>query len=101
MIPEEMIVEMAPRILAMVQTPGWQDFCAVIQDKVETTMETALADEPGKLLYHRGSIDGLRAAVATAQDVMNITREVTGEKREARRNAQRESGRSGSASSFD
>ena len=85
MLSDEQIVEMAPRILAMMQTPGWQDYVRVISDKVATTMDQAIADEPSQLLYHRGSIDGLKAAVMSADDVMNLTRYVTGEKKEARR----------------
>ena len=85
MISDDDTVEMAPRILAMMQTPGWQDYVKVISDKIATTMDTAIADEPGQLLYHRGSIDGLRAAVMSADDVMNLSRYVTGEKKEARR----------------
>ena len=87
MLSDEQIVEMAPRILAMMQTPGWQDYVRVISDKVATTMDAAIADEPSQLLYHRGSIDGLKAAVMSADDVMNLARYVTGEKKEARRRA--------------
>jgi hypothetical protein len=85
MLSDEQIVEMAPRILAMVQTPGWQDFIRVVSDKISTTMDQAIADEPTQLLYHRGSIDGLKAAVMSADDVLSLARHVTGEKKEARR----------------
>ncbi len=88
--PDEM-VEMAPRVKAMMQTPGWQDYVRVITEKIMLTQEAAIADEPDKLLYHRGSIDGLRAAIMSANDVLEEARVTTGEKWEARKRA-RESG---------
>lgn len=85
MIDPEEIAHHGSEVLAMMQTPGWAFYCKVIMDKIAMTHEAALADEPGQLLYHRGSVDGLRAAVTTAQDIMNITRDVSGERRETRR----------------
>ena len=84
MIEPEEIAHHGSDVLAMMQTPGWAFYCKVIMDKIAMTHEAALADEPGQLLYHRGSVDGLRAAVTTAQDIMNITRDVSGERKEAR-----------------
>lgn len=85
MIDQETIAHHASDVLAMMQTPGWKFYCQVIMDKIAMTHETALADEPSQLLYHRGSVDGLRAAVVTAQDIINIGKDVSGERREARR----------------
>lgn len=87
MLTDEQAIEMAPRILAMMQTPGWKDYVAVISDKIAMTMDIAIDDEPSQLLLHRGEIAGLKAAVMSADDVMNIARNATGEKREARRKA--------------
>jgi hypothetical protein len=87
MLSEEQIVEMAPRIKYMMQTPGWQDYLKVISDKLATTVEIGFSGTPEDLRYHQGCADGLRAAVLSGDDVLAWTREVTGEKREARRNA--------------
>ena len=90
MLTEDDMVEMAPRIKAMMQTPGWKDYVTVITEKVALTQEAAIADEPEKLLYHRGSIDGLKAAVLSANDVLNQARQTTGEKTEIEKAARRE-----------
>ena len=90
MLTEDDMVEMAPRVKAMMQTPGWKDYVTVITEKVALTQEAAIADEPEKLLYHRGSIDGLKAAVLSANDVLNQARQTTGEKAAAEKNARRE-----------
>ena len=88
MYTDDQAVEIAPRILAMMQTPGWTDFCEVIKTKIQLTQEAAIADDPEKLLYHRGSIDGLRAAVLSAQDVLTTAQNITGELKEAKRRRQ-------------
>ena len=87
MIPDEQIVDMAPRIKAMMQTPGWHDYVRVIMDKIATTVDNGFAGAPEDLRYHQGCVDGLKAAVLSGDDVLNLTRQVTGEKREARRMA--------------
>jgi len=97
MLTDEQAVEMAPRISAMMQTPGWRDYLAVVSDKIALVMDQAIADDPSRLLYHRGSIDGLKAAALSADDVMDLARYVTGEKKDARRR----SIASGAAGTFD
>lgn len=97
MLTEEQMAEMAPRISAMMQTPGWKDYVSVIAQKIALTQAIAIDDDPGMLLEHRGEINGLRAAVASAEDVISTARAVTGEKREARRR----SIAAGQGSSFD
>lgn len=82
---QEELAAMAPEILAMMQTPGWTLYARVVADKIATTQEVAIADDPARLLYHRGSIDGLRAAVLTGNDILNVAKDVTGERKEARR----------------
>ena len=79
MLTPDDLVEMAPRVKAMMQTPGWKDYVNVISEKIALTQEAAIADDPEKLLYHRGSIDGLKAAVLSANDVLNEARQTTGE----------------------
>lgn len=85
MVTDEQMIEMAPRIKAMMQTPGWQDYITVIAQKIYLTQEAAIADDPSQLLYHRGSIDGLRAAILSGNDILAEVRNLTGEKREVRR----------------
>lgn len=87
MLTDEQIVEMAPRIKHMMGTPGWKDYLAVVSDKLATTVEIGFSGPPEDLRYHQGCADGLKAAVLSGDDVLNWTRQVTGEKREARRNA--------------
>lgn len=90
MIDPEEIAHHGSDVLAMMQTPGWQFYTKVIADKIAMTLESALADEPAQLLYHRGSVDGMKAAVMTAQDIINITKDVSGERKEARRHMYQE-----------
>lgn len=85
MISDEQMVEMAPRISAMMQTPGWKDYVSVIADKIAITTQLGFGGNPEDLRYHQGSVDGLTAAVASATDVLNQARTTTGEKAEARR----------------
>lgn len=85
MIDNETIAHHGNDVLAMMQTPGWKFFCEMVFDKVAMTMELAIGDEPGNLLYHRGSIDGMKAAVLTANDIVNIMRDTSGERREVRK----------------
>lgn len=89
-LSNEQLVEMAPRILAMIQTPGWKDFVAVIADSIAVTQEEAIMDAPENLLYHRGSIAGLKAAVQRPNELLTAVREITGEKSELRLAAARQ-----------
>lgn len=77
----------APRLLATVQSPGWKDLVDVIATKIMMQQEVAIADEPEKLPYHRGYIEGLRAALQSPVEVIEFAREESGEKREARQRA--------------
>lgn len=85
MIEPETIAHHGNDVLAMMQTPGWKFFCEMVFDKIGMTMEQAIGDEPGNLLYHRGSIDGMKAAVLTASDIINIMRDSSGERKETRK----------------
>ncbi len=96
-LTDEQMAEMAPAISAMMQTPGWKAYVAVISAKIAITTQLALMDDPSMLLEHRGEVNGLRAAVASAEDIISTARAVTGEKREARKR----SIAAGSASSFE
>lgn len=86
---EDEMVEAAPRISAMMQTPGWQDYVKLVQQKIELTKDIAMEDEANKLEFHKGSIKGMIAAVLSAEDLMNEVRRTTGEKRDARKRALR------------
>lgn len=87
MLADEQLLEMAPRISAMMQTPGWKDYVAVISEKIGTTIEVGFSGPPEDLRYHQGSVDGLKAAVLSGDDVLTAVRTLTGEKREARQRA--------------
>jgi hypothetical protein len=84
MLSDEQMAEMAPRVLATLQTPGWQDYVKVVEAKIQASVEAGFSGTPEDLRYHQGAVDGLRAAVLSGEDVLNITRQLTGEKREAR-----------------
>lgn len=86
MLTDEQMMEMAPRISAMMQTPGWQDYRRVIADKIDLTISLGFSGPPEDLRYQQGAVDGLSAAVLTGDDVLAEVRNLTGEKREARRN---------------
>ena len=98
MLTDEQIIEMAPRILATLQTPGWQDYLRIIQDKIEITVDNGFNGEPKDLTYYQGNVDGLKAAAISGDDALNLTRQLTGEKREARR---RSAASGAPSSSFD
>ena len=97
MIEDHDLMDMAPRIKAMMQTPGWQDYLRIIMDKIATTVDVGFNGDPKDLPYHQGSVDGLKAAVLSGDDVLASVRVLTGEKKEARRLSRA----SGVSSSFD
>lgn len=84
MFSEDEMAEMAPDVLKMMETRGWRFYVQVIGEKIQMVKEQAIDDDPGQLLFHRGSIKGMIAAVQTANDIMNTARQTTGEKDEAR-----------------
>lgn len=75
MIEPYQFAEQASNIKAMMQSPGWQFYCQVIMDKIAMTMETALEDAPEQLPFHKGSIYGMKAAILTAKDCLNMAAE--------------------------
>lgn len=87
MLTDEDLIIMAPRISAMMQTPGWKDYVDVISDKIQTTIEVGFGGDPADLPRRQGEVAGLTAAVISGDDVLTTVRTLTGEKREARQRA--------------
>lgn len=85
MLTDEQLMEMAPEIDKMINTVGWQHYMQIVAEKIEMEKDFAINDEPGMLLFHRGAIIGLQAAIQMASDTVAQARFTSGEKQEARR----------------
>lgn len=78
------LLDIAQRMTAMAQTPGYQDYLQWLSERVEVEKGAAVDDTPDQLLYHRGIIHGLIIAANVVNDTVSEAKAYSGELKEAK-----------------